>query len=394
LQSFVQSPNAHRFRNADVAELGAALRQARSGLEQVFFLYEQELAENNFLVPQMPIVNLPLWELGHIAWFQERWIARNPELHLGVRCNPRAPLTTSILDGADAFFDSSAVSHSSRWRLSLPGSRETKAYASSVFEQSLAMLERTEPNSHSHYLFWLCAAHEYMHAEAFSYMANTLGLKASETFRKERLSQTSCVHGLQGFPAQPNRFYFDNESETQLSQAKLEDAQALDLDRLPVSWEMLNEFRTSRQYTEDKYWRGQLGKGLTGQRAKPLDLADPTSAASHVSYWEARAWCLWRGRALPTEAQWLAAVSADNLAWGQVWEWTCSEFSPFVGFSAHPYEDYSSPWFNKGFMVLKGGSIYTHERMKHPLYRNFFLPARDDVCTGFRSCARLPNRFN
>jgi gamma-glutamyl hercynylcysteine S-oxide synthase len=36
--------------------------------------------------------------------------------------------------------------------------------------------------------------------------------------------------------------------------------------------------------------------------------------------------------------------------------------------------------------VLKGGSIITHDAMKHPLYRNFFTPQRNDVFTGFRSC--------
>jgi gamma-glutamyl hercynylcysteine S-oxide synthase len=397
LQSPVLNPNAHRFRNADDAELDAALRQARSALENVFLVYERELIEKNFSVPEMPIANLPLWELGHVAWFQERWLARNSERNLGVRCNPHAPLAKSMLEGADAFYDSSAVSHSSRWQLSLPNLQVTKAYADSVFDQSLALLEETEPHSDSHYLFWLSAAHEYMHVEAFSYMANTLGLVGSESFRKERLTQTTCIQGVQGFLIQPNRFWFDNESELQMSQAMLEDSHALDLDRQPVSWEMLNEFRASRQYSDDKYWQGQgheLGKSQIWARAKPLDADDPTSAASHVSYWEAKAWCLWRGRALPTEAQWLATVAADNLAWGQVWEWTCSEFSPYPGFAPHPYEDYSNPWFDKGFKVLKGGSIYTHERMKHPLYRNFFLPARDDVCTGFRSCKSLLNRLD
>jgi gamma-glutamyl hercynylcysteine S-oxide synthase len=375
--------SGHLFRDADSYDLATALQQARAALEKAFSLYEQELAEKNFVVPQLNVVNLPLWEFGHVAWFQERWLVRNSELHLGVRCNPRAQLHKSILAGADELFDSSAIKHDTRWGLPLPDISATKDYASRVLNQSLLILDSQKVASESHYLFWLCAAHEFMHAEAFSYMANTLSLAGARRFRKESFQQTTLMKGVDGFYRQSTRFGFDNESAVQFTQADLEDAQALELDHQPVSWEMLCEFRASPDYLDEKYW---LGQDKVWKKAIPIDETNHSSAAAHVSYWEARAWCLWRGRALPSEAQWLAAVAVDNLEWGQVWEWTCSEFSALPGFIAHPYEDYSQPWFNKGFRVLKGGSIYTHERMKHPLYRNFFLPGRDDVCTGFRSC--------
>lgn len=375
--------SSHLFRNADVPELASALCEARAALEYGFSLYEPTLSEQNFVVPQMPVVNLPLWEFGHVAWFQERWLGRNSELDLGVRCNPAAPLQPSIFSGADALFDSSTVGHGTRWNLSLPNLDTTRTYADTVLKQSLALLNEQGPANASHYLFWLSAAHEFMHAEAFSYMANTLSLEGASRIRKESLQKTALIYGMENFPRQATRFGFDNECPAQLAQADLEDASALELDRLPVSWEMLSEFRASPHYLDDKYWQGQSS---VWRKAIPIDDENHASAAAHVSYWEARAWCLWQGRALPTEAQWLAAIAAGKLPWGHVWEWTSSEFSPFAGFVAHPYEDYSQPWFNKGLRVLKGGSIYTHDRMKHPMYRNFFLPDRDDVCTGFRSC--------
>jgi gamma-glutamyl hercynylcysteine S-oxide synthase len=378
--------SSHLFRNADVPELALALREARTELESAFKLYEPTLAEQNLTVPRIPVLNLPLWEFGHVAWFQERWLGRNSELHLGVGCNPDALLFESILSGADRFFDSSAVDHGTRWDLPLPDSETTRAYAASVMTHSLTLLNAQGQANPSHYLFWLTAAHEFMHAEAFCYMANTLNLPGVAGFRKESVKKTSLIYGTESFPRQATRFGFDNESAEQLTQADVENAQALELDRLPVSWEMLNEFRASPRYLDDKYW---LGQNKIWKKAIPLDELNAAGAAAHVSYWEARAWCLWRGRALPTEAQWLAAIAANNLPWGQVWEWTCSEFSPFSGFAPHPYRDYSQPWFNKGLRVLKGGSIYTHERMKHPIYRNFFSADRDDVCTGFRSCKKL-----
>jgi EgtB-related family protein len=70
-----------------------------------------------------------------------------------------------------------------------------------------------------------------------------------------------------------------------------------------------------------------------------------------------------------------------------VWEWTASRFSPYPGFAAHPYRDYSAPWFGDRD-VLRGASRASSPRMAHPRYRNFFTPERNDVHNGFRSCAR------
>ena len=63
-----------------------------------------------------------------------------------------------------------------------------------------------------------------------------------------------------------------------------------------------------------------------------------------------------------------------------------STFRPYPGFSPDPYADYSEPWFGN-HKVLRGGSFATRARMKNPKYRNFYLPERDDIFCGFRSCS-------
>jgi EgtB-related family protein len=72
--------------------------------------------------------------------------------------------------------------------------------------------------------------------------------------------------------------------------------------------------------------------------------------------------------------------------WGEVWEWTASTFNPYPGFVAHPYRDYSEPWFNTR-PVLRGACLATQPLMRHPKYRNYFMAQRTDIYAGFRTCA-------
>jgi EgtB-related family protein len=109
----------------------------------------------------------------------------------------------------------------------------------------------------------------------------------------------------------------------------------------------------------------------------------------HATWWEADAWCRWAGRRLPAEVEWeLAAHTAARrgFRWGDVWEWTGTTFQPYPGFVADPLGAYSHAGFGT-HKVLRGASFATRARMKHPKFRHFALPARDDLFVGFRSCA-------
>jgi gamma-glutamyl hercynylcysteine S-oxide synthase len=381
--------SAAHFRNASTEQLGKFLRSARSYTEAVFSLYTNQVDRPEFVVPSADGLNLPLWELGHIAWFQEHWILRNLQRLEGEHCSPVPRLSASMLAGADEFFDSSRVAHATRWHLPLPNLNSTRHYFDAVMQATLAQIEQMAPtelaeNKEASYFYWLCAAHEFMHAEAFAYMAERLELPGIDAFRAEA-ALTPAIVGFASFGEPPDRYAsrytFDNEAGYLIAEEQaLGEHLTLDIDVLPVSWSAFDAFQQSPAYSALQL------KIPFKSNARPLILGDPSSPVSNLTYWEAKAWCDWKGRRLPSEFEWQFGVSQVNGHWGQVWEWTSSSFCPFEGFKPHPYKDYSEPWFDGNHKVLKGGSVYTHSAMKHPSYRNFFLPQRSDVCTGFRSC--------
>jgi len=118
-------------------------------------------------VPLMPIVNPPLWELGHVAYFHEFWVHRR-----GDRDSP------SLVAGADRLYDSARVAHDSRWTLALPDIEATWGYLETVRERTLELLEGGSLSDALAYFIELCILHHDMHNEAFCYMWHTLGYRA------------------------------------------------------------------------------------------------------------------------------------------------------------------------------------------------------------------------
>ena len=104
------------------------------------------------------------------------------------------------------------------------------------------------------------------------------------------------------------------------------------------------------------------------------------------------AWYLDGSRAAPNSMQTHLVGEKHPNSFGlhdmyvNVWEWTQDTFAPYEGFVAHPYTEYSAPWFGT-HKVLRGASHFTHAVLRHVNYRNFFTPERDDIYAGFRTCA-------
>lgn len=399
---------AQDMRHADAGLLATALQQGRANLLALLDTYQQALPDAALRVPQDASLNLPLWELGHIGWFEEFWLSRFTQRERGALADPDAPRGASLCPNADALYDSSRIAHATRWQLALPDTAATLGYLEQVRQRSLALLADEPAGDAALYFFRLVLFHEDMHREAWAYMAQHLGLDVAAALEvatpaavsatgewslpKRRLALGSAAGG----------FAFDNE----LAQHPVE-IPATRIDRGCVSWQRFLPFVEAGGYAQRRWW-SDAGWAWKGERAAPryvqqrqgrwqrrhfgawsdIDLHQP---AINLSWHEAQAWCRWAGRHLPSEAEWesaalRSAAGGEPFEWGQVWEWTASAFAPYPGFAAHPYRDYSQPFFD-GRPVLRGASFASAARMKHPRYRNYFSADRNDIFAGFRSCA-------
>jgi ergothioneine biosynthesis protein EgtB len=395
----------HGWRQANATTLAAALQASRQDTLAHFARLRAALP--GLQVPQRPSLNPPLWELGHIGWFQETWVIRHPQRTAGVAADPLAPCAAPQRPGADALYDSSAVPHATRWHLPLPDADATLADLAAQLQRTLALLAGADHDDAALYFFRLALAHEDMHHEAGLYMAQALGIAVDDA--RWQPPQLPAPPAELAFDAGPwtlghtgPGFAFDNELG-----AHPVALPALQIDAQACRWAEFLPFVDAGGYADALLWTdaGNAWRQATGATA-PLHLRqvdgawqqwrhgrwqalDPAAPACHLSAHEAAAWCRWTGRRLPTEAEWERAAVTGGAAfrWGDVWEWTASAFAPYPGFVPHPYRDYSQPWFD-GRPVLRGGSFLTQSRLKHPRYRNFFPAQRNDVPAGFRSCAR------
>ena len=349
------------------------------------------LPADGWLGPRAAHLNPPLWEYGHIVWFQERWC---------LRARPDGGFSASLLAAADALDDSSSVPHDCRWDLALPAPAAVDEYAERV-AAAVAVRLRSGLDQTLAYFAELCLYHELMHVEAWWMAFQNLGYAPPErpdvadALPAQRLAFAAGEVELGSGSGEG--FIFDNEKWRHPVPVP-----AFDIDASPLSEVAFAEFVDAGGYRRSagwsdagRAWRAAVGachplywrRENAAWQMRRFDRWLPLGADRpmlHVNRYEAEACAAWMGRRLPAAAQWLRAARQPEFRRGMAWEWLRDAFAPYPGFSPDPYRDYAQPWFHT-HGELRGGGPFTDPSLKRPGFRNFYLPERRDPFAGFRT---------
>ena len=288
-----------------------------------------------------------------------------------------------------------------------PDFTATRGWLLETLETTLDLLDKAADSDDALYFYRLALFHEDQVGERLVVLAQTLGVPLA--------LEAPLIAGLReplGVPATrwqlgstPGGFVFDNEKW-----AHDVAVPEFEIDAQPVSWSQFVEFVDDGGYDRQALWHpegwawlqdaeasggrrgprhveqigvarfGGAGAVLQMRFGQPVRLAGH-HPATHVSWWEADAWCRWAGRRLPERSNGKSprtSAARRGFRWGDVHEWTASRFQPYPGFTPDPWVDYSVPHFGKA-RVLRGASWATRSRLKHPKFRGFSDPGEDEI---------------
>ena len=414
------------------------------------YLLTAPLTDEELRAQHDPLMSPVLWDLGHIAHFEELWLTRNLN----------GPIEFVEMPG---LFNPFEHPRSERGTLPLPGMAECREIMDEIRERVLqrlasAELDFSNPLLREGYVYRMVLQHEYQHNET---ILQTLQLKQGRPYSPTSrfvmpappASGPETGRGnMARFPGGPvvigtndRSVAYDNERD----QHRVHLAPFW-IDVHPVTNGDFEAFITAggystREYWSDdgwkwvnesgaaapKYWFQADGLWLTRSmdQVGPIELSHPVC---HVCYYEAEAFARFAGKRLPTEIEWEAAASWDpesgiktTFPWGEhavtkdlanvdqlsfgtapvgsyprnvspigcygmigdVWEWTSSDLQPYPGFESFPYKEYSEAFFGSEYKVLRGGSWATRPGAIRNTFRNWDYPIRRQIFSGFR-CAR------
>jgi iron(II)-dependent oxidoreductase len=405
------------------------------------------LSDEDLRIQHDPLMSPILWDLGHIAHFEELWLTQNLNGHIRFSEMP-------------GMYDPFEHPRRVRGQLVYPTRVECVALMDEIRQRVLSRLEAVDftsdhPLLHDGYVVRMVLQHEYQHNET---ILQTLQLKTGAPYRAPRRYQVPdgalvMPRGaMVRFPGGTVTVGTTDRSEAYDNERPRVEVTLppFAIDVAPVRNAEFMAFMEDggyerREHWSDAGWAWRGESGVTSPKywshvdgawhTRVMDHVgpvDPERPVCHVSFHEAEAYARWAGKRLPTEFEWEAAAgwdaaigSARRFPWGDepatpalanvdqlsfgtapagayprnvsplgcygmigdVWEWTSSPLAGYPGFEAFPYREYSEVFFGDEYRVLRGGSWATRPGAIRNTFRNWDYPIRRQIFSGFR-CAR------
>jgi iron(II)-dependent oxidoreductase len=334
------------------------------------------LSDDDVHRPLDPIMSPLVWDLAHIAAYEDLWAVHR----LGGR-----PL---LREDLAATYDAFETPRSVRGEIELLDRPRALEYMAEIRERTLRVLEDVGPSE----LHELVIRHELQHTETMRQAMFLGGLPGGAPAELPRASGTDWIEIPAGefeMGAAADGFAYDNERPRHRVTHE-----SFAIQRTPVSNATFLSFAEGGGYEYRPWWSEE---GWAWKQCyditHPLGWADgaagdPDAPVQHVSWFEAEAFARSQAARLPAEKEWERAATWDQETplegVGAVWEWTASEFDGYPGFVAHPYREYSEVFFRKGYRVLRGGSWAASPRVASVHFRNWDLPERRQIFSGIR----------
>ena len=388
------------------------------------------LGAEDCALQSMPDASPTKWHLAHTSWFFETFILERFE-------HEYAPFHPHFRVLFNSYYNAVGDKHPRQERglLSRPTLEEVLRYRAHVDSRMGELLDKRGDDRECLALVELGLQHEQQHQELI--LTDLKHLLSRNPLRPayQKSWPLTTVHahrpiwagiggGIREIGHEGSDFSFDNErprhcvvlEDFEISSqpvthgdfiAFIEDGGYRRPDLwLSMGWESVQ----AHGWQAPLYWERRDGEWLTFT-LHGVAPVEPNTPVCHVSFFEAEAYARWAGARLPTESEWEVAARDAPLAgnflengalhplalredppkgciaqaFGDVWEWTRSDYAPYPGYesAAGAVGEYNGKFMSCQF-VLRGGSCATPASHIRATYRNFFPPSARWQFAGLR----------
>lgn len=367
----------------------------------------EPLTPEDQMVQSMPDASPTKWHRAHTTWFWEQFL-------LGEHKPGYIPFHPDYAFLFNSYYVGVGPRHAraQRGHLTRPGAEEITAYrrhidaavvkffhdtSDKMLAGLIPLIEAGLNHEQQHQELMLT---DILHAFAQNPMAPAYDTLWTSAAPHAGRGWTRLTEGIHTIGHQGDSFHFDNEKPAHrvlVGPVKLARGLVTNADWLAfmddggyrtASLWLMDGFAaaTGEAWEAPGYWR-KTADGWQVMTLGGLRPIDANAPVCHVSYYEADAFARWSGKHLPTEMEWEVAARAEQLddAFGMVWQWTRSAYSPYPGYRASQdaLGEYNGK-FMVNQLVLRGSSLATPERHSRVSYRNFFYPHHRWQFTGLR----------